>query len=404
MTRHVAKLLGLGLATFASPLASLLAVPVLIAAHGGDQWASIAVGQAIGSLATLLVAVGWNVTGSVIVARASRAEQVRIARQSIASRLIAGPAVVTGAALLAGQLNLDAPLAASLSAATVGLAGLDMAWFFIGQGRVARLLILDSLPKLLGTVTGIAMVMGGGTIEIFAVAQLSGVLVAVLVSAMISTRGGTINLPPAPTGFRGAFGALGSQRDAMFIAIASATYLSMPTLLVALLMPSATALFAISERISRAFGLVAAPFVQWLQGVSASPDDAHETFGRIRTLSIISSGCYGVLVGVLTPHAISILSAGTLEVDWLLSSAVGVAVGAGCVSRCVGGVILQHLGRIRPLLISAVAGALSTIALTALGIYVDGARGAVLAVAVAELSVMGIQLHAASRAIRELAH
>ena len=91
----------------------LLVVPVTIYVAGPDEWGAIAVGQSIGSIATIFVALGWGYNGPSLIARASDLARRVIAINSVVARLIAAPVVVVLAAVVAFFLAPTIPLAAA---------------------------------------------------------------------------------------------------------------------------------------------------------------------------------------------------------------------------------------------------------------------------------------------------
>ncbi|MDO7881021.1 hypothetical protein [Antiquaquibacter soli] len=389
----------LGVAAFSGPILSLIAVPVIISRVGPEDWSALAVGQSVGSLAAIPVALGFAVTGTVRVARLPEAEQAALARQSMAARLIAGPVLILLAAVVAALIVTEHAIAAGLAAVAVSGVGLDLGWFFIGQGRPLRLLLWDTTPKAAGTLLGIAAVLLGAGVLGFAAAQVLGTATAVVGSALRAQRGAARQ--SARWSPRGVLADSRRQGYALGVAASTSAYLSVPTVLVAILLPDATALFALIERISRSFGLAVTPVLQWLQQSTRLDGDVARQVSRFRSRALLFALGYGVLAALVAPLALTVLSAGTVSAHPLVFGLLGLTVAASAVGRLVGGVILQHLDRVRRLFAATLTGAAVAAVTVPLGILLAGLDGAVVAVAAAELAVATGVLSGSGRPRRE---
>lgn len=401
MARPMRTVLGLATAAFASPLASVLAVPIVIANVGVDSWSSLAVGLSLGSVAAILVGLGWSITGSVAVARASDCDRLVIARRSRFSRFVVGPPIILLAMVIAAEVTPIHPLASALSAAAVAAVGLDMSWYFIGEGRVGRLLALDTVPKVAGTIVGAGAVIAGAGVGIFAAVQLAGVATAVIVSALV-TRGAPAS-ERMPSVVRELIAEIRERRVSIGIAVSAASYLSLPTALIAIFASSVLPLYALSERVWRTFAIATFPVVQWLQHSTRVSATSRDRIIAFRRWAVLAGAMYGVVSGILAPIAVEVLSAGTASIDPLAAALIGVTVGAGTLPRLLGSVLLQHLDRAATILVTTAAGAVVGIVGIPLGAATGGLRGAVAAIALAEL-VVGIgQYWAISRVVRRSA-
>jgi hypothetical protein len=275
-----------------------------------------------------------------------------------------------------------------------------MSWYFIGEGRIDRLLLADTLPKVLGTGLGVVAIVGGATVDAFAAIQLVGVLAAVVASTVL-TRAGS-RTPREPWSIARVGRAVQERRVPLGIAISAASYLSLPTALVAVLAPQVLTVFALSERVWRAFSIFTFPVAQWLQHSTHLDAHPHRQIRSFRRWTLLIAVAYGILAALLAPFAVVLLSARTVSIDWSIAALIGVIVGAGVLPRLLGGVLLQHLDQNRALLATTALGAVIAVVCVPLGLALDGVRGAIAGVALAELLVGATQYLAIILKLRRL--
>lgn len=134
----------------------LVALPALTAALGASGWASIAIGQAVGTFAMLIVGWGWAATGPPQVPSLSRRERAQLYTASVVSRV----AAVVVAAPIAGAVSMamadSIRLSSAITAVGFTLWGLVPSWFFVGTGEPVRIAVYETVPKLLSAVATIA--------------------------------------------------------------------------------------------------------------------------------------------------------------------------------------------------------------------------------------------------------
>lgn len=138
----------------------LVLLPAMGTVVGPVGWASGISGIAVGSFASAVILWGWNVDGPVAIARAtSDAERAAVYGRSIRSRvllsLLVMPLAMAVAALVSGPDFRGVGAATALATAT---AGLSPAFYGIGAGRPTLLALYDTLPRALGTIAAVPLV------------------------------------------------------------------------------------------------------------------------------------------------------------------------------------------------------------------------------------------------------
>lgn len=385
----------------ANSLIGLLVVPVTIYIAGAAEWGAIAVGQSIGSIATIFVALGWGYNGPSLIGRATEVERRSIAINSLVARGVAAPPITLVAAVAAFYLAPTVPWAAVLACITVSLGGLGMSWYYVGDSQPRNVFLLDGVPRWGGNLLGTAVLFLWGDIYAFLWVQLAGGILASAISAAnIVSKG-----PPVPAetwGLRSAFRGVKSQLYAGITVVTATSFASAPTLVIAALAPSSVPVYALGERLVRFALMAITPFLQWAQGwVPKSSPDRPQVW-RIKWASRVAyCGAIplGAVVALLGPWAGHLLSAGVVELPLALTIAFGVAVATSAVSRVVGMACLLALGDDRAVAASAVLGAIVGIPLLFVLVSNASAIGAAISLALSEVVVVAYQIVALRRSL-----
>ena len=94
----------------------LIAIPVIVRMHGPEAWTAVAIGQSVGALGGLLLALSWPQLGPLVIAHADASERPEIVAASTGSRLLMLAALAVPLAVTAAVLSPSARIAAALSA------------------------------------------------------------------------------------------------------------------------------------------------------------------------------------------------------------------------------------------------------------------------------------------------
>lgn len=385
--------------TVVNSLIGLVVVPVTIYVAGAAEWGAIAVGQSVGSIATIFVALGWGYNGPSLIGRADPEERQVIAIHSLVARSVAAPIFTAVAGVAAFYLAPTIPWAAVIACVTVSLGGLGMSWYYIGDAQPRALFLLDGIPRWAGNLLGAAALFAWHDIYAFLWIQLVGAMLAYTISTLdIISKG-----PPVPAGtwgIRSAFRGVKSQLYAGITVVTATSFAALPTLVIAALAPASVPIYALGERLVRFALMAITPFLQWVQGwVPRSSPDSSQAW-RIKWVTRVTYWAaipLGLSVALLGPWAGHILSAGVVELPLSLTIAFGVAVATSAVSRVVGMACLLALGDDRSVAVSAVLGAIVGVPLLFVLVPTAGATGAAMSLALSEVIVVAYQIFALRR-------
>ncbi|GGG21793.1 hypothetical protein GCM10007304_39530 [Rhodococcoides trifolii] len=390
---------GFAAAVLGPAVAGFAVIPILVRVTSADEWASVAVGQSSGALATIAVALGWGFNGPTLAAVASPAERRTMAINSIIARGFVAPLAIGIACAVAALLRPDDAAVSAVSALAAALLGLGMTWLFIGAGDVRALLVLDAVPRVAASAVGVWWAASSNSALAFAWCQVVGAIVSILMSAYSSTRGersGEVGVAIALTQAK-------KQVFASVTQLTSATYLTLPTLVVAALAPGSVFIYAIADRLSRLMFLVTVPVYQWLQGWVPSNPISQETLRRIKlatNMSRVIASTVALAIVIGGPTFAGFLGDSQHDLTWTLSVPIGLTIGFSVLSRCSGMVCLLALGKDRDVAVSAVLGAVCGIPLLFILVPFGGAVGAAVAVLISEAVVTAFQAYRLRSVVR----
>ena len=290
---RLAGFTGLPLLSLATPF---LLLPVLARIAGAEGWSSIVAGQAVGTFGATLIAWGWNVQGTVEVARnASPQFRAELYRESIRVRILVSVLVFPLVSVIAGLLAVpELRLEAVAMSWTTAVAGLSPAWFCIGVGKPGLLAVYDTAPRVIAAVAATPLILVTGKIWLYAAV----LLIAVAWSLFSFHR----RVVPEATGtfsrWGGTAGMLKSQAGAAGISVSGNAYAATPVPVAqALVPPAAAAGFGSADTVYR-FGLFSVIALgNTLQGWTLETSD--EPAKQRHAMAIWSHAGLGVVGGAL---------------------------------------------------------------------------------------------------------
>ncbi len=305
----VARLFGFGLSVVVLALASLLAIPAMVAASGEVAWGAIVLGQSIGGVGAVIVGYGWGLTGPAKIAgngaTLRRAEYI----ESLLVKLTLLLPVAAIAALLAFVTAPSGPLYAVVGAIASTSSGLTAAWYFVGVARPYAMLILETLPRAVGTAAGIVLMNLGYSAIAGVGCIFLGIMAGVAISAAwvfgSTTREGADHVPR-----RSLLSVLKSQRHGIASNAGTAAYSAAPLMIVSVVAPAAQPVFALVDKIWTQVIVALAPVCTVLQGWvprATGPARAH----RARVALAATSGF------------VVLLFAGTIAIAPILTNWLG---------------------------------------------------------------------------------
>ena len=383
---------GYGISVLLSGVISIAVIPAVIIFAGKDAWATIAVAQAVAGFAFVIAVFGWGVTGPTTVATLDDGERGRFYLDSLMSRLWLCVPILPVAIVIAIPLSRGDGMLAAVTVATGVLAALGGGWFYVGESSPIRFLLLDTLPRNVGTVLGALILMATGNPLWFVALQGLGVVVATVVTTRDILRrypGWTLFLSPRP-----AVGNLRGHSASVTMSVTSSLYVNVPVILVGIFIPQATAAYALAERIVRLALYSTRPIVQVAQGYvpSRSLDIQDFRARRVLWIALLMGGVGALGDTVLGPRAGSLLSGGTLTIPFSLALAMGINLGALLASQLTGFACMNAFGLTKALAVSTIVGAVVGSALMIPLTLWFGVSGLAFGLAAAEVSVLAVQL------------
>ncbi|QAY72215.1 hypothetical protein ET445_01530 [Agromyces protaetiae] len=379
---------------------SLLTIPAIVLLTSPDLWASVALGQAVGSSAGVLALFGWGVTGPAKVAMASAGERAARYWDSVSARLILFAPIAVVAVLVPWLIVPEEPVAASVASLAMAFGGLSGSWYLVGVGRADLLLVLDTVPRVAATVVGIGGLWLTDSLVVFAVSQLVGSLAAfLLVTGWAVPR----FRPPAgrARGIRSLFGVLARERHGVLVAVVVAAFYPSVLAVIAAVQPAALPLYALIDKVLRFAVMAIQPVFQFFQAtVPAERGEGLRT--AIRRSLLVSTGvaavCFAATASLL-PVAAFVLTAGHIAVPWLVAVNLGAYMAGVVLVMFLSSVALVAVGRERAIGWAPLTGVAIGVAATALLAATGDASAVSWAFVLAVVVIVGLQLTALLRAL-----
>jgi O-antigen/teichoic acid export membrane protein len=398
--RSARRLLGFLILPMFNVVTPLITLPAITSRYGAAAWASIAVAQSIGSACAVVVELGWGLNGSQRVARQHPANQRRSFVLALLTRFLVSIPVIVVAAIVSFLISTDYRLVSAIVAVAIAIWAFDTAWYFIGTGRPAKIIVTDSIPRVAPVVLAAVLILHGAPLWFYAV--------ALLVPAIACPFLGMISVGVRRHDFHGwtfrrVLRATAAQSTALAGRVFSAAYIALPVALVGIVYPQGIAVFAAAERLQRMTMSVLQAVPNALQGWVGKPGDAHERRRR-GWLAVVANMAMGAVAGLGFALAAPLLArfvfSGVAPVPLELSSLCGVLIFVVCTSRATGGILLVALGRIRVIAMSALTGGLVGVPAILFFASLLGPRGGLVGELCAELAVIVVQLAGIRRATR----
>ncbi|WP_173922209.1 lipopolysaccharide biosynthesis protein [Agromyces sp. Marseille-P2726] len=385
---------GYGISVVISGIVSIAVIPTVIIVAGETAWTTIAVAQAVAGFAFVIATYGWGVTGPTDVAGLRVEERGRYFFDSLLSRAWLNLVVLAVSIPLAIVIADGDPWLATLTVSSGILVALSSGWFYVGEKSPIRFLLYDTVPRLMGTAAGAGVLIVTGEVRWFAGLQLLGVIAAAVICTIDILRrhsGWTFTASPVR-----AVRNLHGQAAPVTMAATTSLYVNVPVVIVQIFLPSATAVYALAERMVRLSLYATRPFVQVAQGYVPA-DDRNVLVERARRVTGLALGMAlvgGIAFAAFAPWVSGLLSGGSLELSWALAAAMGANIAALLASQLTGFACLTALGLARVLARSTIVGAIVGTALMIPFTIWFGVVGLAWGLALSEFAVLAVQLAA----------
>lgn len=374
------RLVGFGLSVALLAASSLLLIPAMVEAGGQRAWGSIAVGQSIGAVAAVLIYFGWGHTGPAMIARADADAGRREFADSMRTRLVLFVPIAAVASALAAAVSPSQPLLAAAGCLSAAAVGFTADWYFVGSRRPFALLLLETIPRVLGSVIGIVLLVNGAAVILGPLCMLGGMLTGAAATSWWVLRG------------RRAGGArqrsvrqtLVDQRHGVGSGVGTAAYAALPLVLISLLTPGIQPSYALVDKVQRQLSVALGPVVSVVQGYVPRQDPSI-TVQRARRALLAGAGFSLLLAGavlLVAPSLLVWLGAGQVQPPYAVMVMMSVFVGLNVWESILARAVLASFDRLdavaRGTVISGLIG-LPLVAVGALGFGLIGAFGGLLA-------------------------
>jgi O-antigen/teichoic acid export membrane protein len=394
------KLLLFAAAPIFGIVSPLLVIPAITTEFGARGWAAIAIGLSAGAAGSVLIELGWGLTGPQQVARLTERDRGHVYLLSLLTKLVILLPVAPLIFFISSAISVNFGFEAGLMGVAAACFGLSPGWFFTGTSQPLRILVTDSIPKLVAAVISAVAILNGASLIVYPSLFLVSALLAPLLGSLMSqigthsAAGLSVNLIVAT---------MRRQSLALTGRAASSLYLALPTTLLAVISPGSVASFAAADRLQRMALAILAVFPSVLQNWIGSSPTPSDRVSRVNQ-SVIANAALGALAGLafalLAPILAGFVFSEAVPVSFSISSICGLIIFITCTSRATGGLGLVAVNRVGWLTISAVTGAgLGVPLILTLG-RVAGTQGALIAMVVAEGVVLLIQSVALYRGSR----
>jgi PST family polysaccharide transporter len=385
------RLAGFGLFPVISVLVPLLVLPVVAHVTGVAGWAAVGMGQSAGAVAAVVVGYGWSLEGPIQVARA---DDDRV-RELWYEFLCASALLLVCVGLISwGLLSLVAPPdtvgLATVVAIAASLAGVSPDWMATGLAEPRLVLLYSVLPRTVLLLAAVPLMLSSGHAEWYAAGLGIGPLIGLVAFSRRRVR--PRRLPGSPV--RVATGHVARNFRTALTSIAGSAYSNGVMLIVGSFAPVAqTAQIASIDRVFRLLIQGIGALGRALQAWVVEPSD--EPAGRRQRFSLALHTVVG-LVGLVVLVALGRGVTGALfgsanKTGSVACAAYGVAFAALALNSSMGRHILLPLGRLQPVMVSTLLGALVGVPAIALGAHHAGASGAAVGFALSECLVTAVQ-------------
>ncbi|RLP68676.1 hypothetical protein D9V29_13215 [Mycetocola manganoxydans] len=382
-------------------IASLAIIPAMIGADGPQAWAAIAVGQSIGGVAAVGLAYGWGLTGPAVIARADRPVALREYSESVLMKGILFVPIAGAAGVLAAVFAPTDPLLAVAGALSTASIGLTASWYFVGLSRPYAMFVLETIPRVLGTVAGIVFMLMGSTAFVGVLCQLAGMLGGFVACSVWIFRSSSLprhsRLPRRPVRL-----VLVSQGLGVSSTLLSAGYVAAPLLIVSAFAPVVLPVYAIVDKVQRQVSVALNPFITVFQGWVPRASGA-ALASRVLSaigLSAVFSLALGAAMLVVAPHFVLWLGGALIRPGHTTLVLMAVFVAMNLFESVISKAVLVAIDRVSVVATATLVGVIIGLPLVAFGSVLFGAAGALGGILVGLVVRLGIELAAVARYVR----
>lgn len=272
-------------------VSTLLALPVVTAEFGASGWEAMAVGFSIGSAGSIIVELGWGVVGPLRVARSrprSRSRALAYA-WSLQARLVVLLPILVFAAGLPVLLLDEYEIEGAIMGAASALVGLSPTWYYTGTGEPFKILMSDSLPRLVSVLLSSAALGFGAPLVLYPLL----LLVAGATSPLLGWQLGRFGPAKIPwLNFQRTRRLVALQSNVLGARIGLALYTSVPVIMVSILAPGILAVYTAADRLLRSglqlLNSINLQLTGWVGRASSRSSREHRAWKALITTAFLS--------------------------------------------------------------------------------------------------------------------
>lgn len=341
---HLRRLGGFVLLPAMSMLASLTLLPVISHNFGASGWVTLALGQSIGAVISVVVSLAWPVIGGHRVATASRLEERRdIYSRSISSRLvmliILLPVAIPVTFLLTGEYRLEA----TLFMISISLNGLTASWYFAGTGEPRHVVVNEGVVRLVSYIVAlVGLLLGAELIWYAGVVAIAGAVMSLLNWRTVMGSESFFR----HWSIRQAFQTIREQLSGTMSRVLQALFGFGGPAIFSAVAPTGLAVFSgvdqVQKAANNALGVVPLAFISWVG--SAAPEDRRRRIVRSMLVVVAIGAIATVLWLLLGPFVLSFLFSGGLTAPPAAQLALILLIVALLVLRSVELLVMIPLG------------------------------------------------------------
>lgn len=350
---------GFALGMVVMAVVSIAVVPVLISTAGARGFASIAVGQTIGTIGAIVITYGWNYAGPLVVARGDTHVRQTEYLESIKVRLLLTVPVTIVAVVVAAIVSPHSTGLAIWSCLSMIPIGLSASWYFVGTQEPWHLMALETIPRSACILVGMAAMLAGAGATTALQIQTGGVVLAFVLSSVWVLRGArrtTFTLRRTTT-------LLMLHRHGLASAILIAGYLAAPIIILRFIIPTTSlAAFAVLDRVQRQIYVAATPFAKAFQGwVPSGPEGTLPArAAKAARIAFVLGLVMTVGFGVLGHPFVNLLGGDTVDIPLAATLIMAGVIGLSFVDSVLGQAVLAPFEMMKQLarvtLVGSVAG------------------------------------------------
>ena len=385
---------GLAALPFISLLIPFLLLPVISRVATKPEVAALGIGDSTGAVIALIVAYGWPLTGPARVARSGRVRGLRELAMSVLPRLIIlSMAALPGALVVVVLAPSGERWLALIAMVSAAVTGLSPSWYFIGRGDAVRLALYETIPRMAAGLVALFLVLSTRNPFWYPIPILVSTVGAQTVFLFVS---GVARWLRKRSVWRSAWRDLRAETPAALAMVAGGVYSTATVSLVAIGAPTGVvAVYGMTDRLFKASLTAIVSAANAVQGW-VSEHGGHET-QRARAVRAVALLCGVGIVGgagiaLLGPLFTGWFFGHQYRIDFLTSSALGIAFIAVAASTGVGRMVLVPFGKVGRVTVSTVMGALIGAPAIVVGSATFGVPGAAVAFAMSEVVVVLMQV------------